>query len=303
MNNYDYLELEFLEDKSELILPWFFRLLPGSLKEKAADKYIAARLPLTEKETKLFGREGMAVILPYLKKEFTGLDKTRQNEILSKVLNEYPEVPVGAPAKLERLLPAGAAPKGTAVMLAMMELIFMQLLRERKIPKKEMKLVCMDRPDLDILGLLEKWKTDLNFLTIVTDRPEYYGEFADRMFEETGLLVSFFTRPLSRQLYGNLVLDFGRSGEKEYLFYPKGASVVDLSEDPDRMRFVLAKRKDIHYYNRLYLKQNGREVDAGLAEAALNITGILSEDRKRKIMEEFSACGTVYDRVGVKRFL
>lgn len=303
MDNYYYMELEFLEDKSELILPRLIRLLPGSLKEKVADKYIADKLPLLEKETKLYKREGITVKLPYLKKEFTGLDRERQIEILSKVLSEYPGVPVSAPAKLEWLLPPGTAPKGTALMLAMMELIFMQLLRERKIPKKEMKLVCMDRPDLDILGLLEKWETDLNFLTIVTDRPEYYREFADRLFEETGLLVSFFVRPLSQQLYGNLVLDFGRSGEREYLYYPKGASVVDLSEDPERMRPILAKRKDIRYYNRLYLKQGSREVDAGLIEAALNITGILSEDRERKILEELSSCGTAYDRAGVKRFL
>lgn len=303
MDDCCFLELNFLEDRSELALPRLLRLLPGTLREKAISKYIADKLPLLEKETELFERKGMAVKLPYLKKEFTGFDREKQTELLKRVLEEYPEAPVSAPAKLEWLLPAQMAPKGTALMLAMMELIFMQLLRERKIPKKEMRLVCMDRPELDILGLLEKWKADLNFLTIVTDRPEYYTEFADRLFEETGLLVSFFGRPLSQKLDGNLVLDFGRSGEKDYLYYPPEASVMDLSEDPDRMRPILAKRKDIRYYNRLFLKQDGRELDAGLVEAAFGITDMLTEEGKRKILEELSKHGTAYGRVGVKRFL
>lgn len=303
MSTCQYLELEFLEDKEELPLPGPVRLLPGRLKQKARAQYIEKRLPLLERETELFGKSGTAVKLPYLKKEFMGLLQEGQVTIIRKVLEEYPRVPVGAPPCIERLLLADRAPRGISLMLSFMELIFIQLLREQKISRKEMKLVCMERPDMDILGLLEAWQPDLNFLTVVTDNPERYEEFAENASAKTGLLVSVLKRPLRERLCGNVILDFGGGEEKESLFYPKNASVVDLSGEPARMRSIIARRKDIRYYNRLYLKLDGRELDAGLVEAALGVSGTLSADASRALLGTLSRYGAAFERVGVKRFL
>lgn len=46
----------------------------------------------------------------------------------------------------------------------------------------------------DIRDVLEQLSLDLNFLTIYTERPAYFGHFAETMYEENGLLVMIFPK-------------------------------------------------------------------------------------------------------------
>ena len=68
-----------------------------------------------------------------------------------------------------------------------------------------------------VLLLLEQLEEDLNFLTILTDRPAYFSTFVERMYEENGLVVSLFQKDkMERQKagYGRqcLILDFEKKG-------------------------------------------------------------------------------------------
>lgn len=45
---------------------------------------------------------------------------------------------------------------------------------------------------VDVKEVLEQVSDELNFLTIYTDRPAYFFEFAEKMYEENGLIVRLF---------------------------------------------------------------------------------------------------------------
>ena len=68
----------------------------------------------------------------------------------------------------------------------------------------------------DTLGVLEQIGSMLNYLTIYTERPQYFYKFAKRMYDENGLLVSLFPKGKwrsgpeteAREDLHHMVLDF-----------------------------------------------------------------------------------------------
>lgn len=80
--------------------------------------------------------------------------------------------------------------------------IFYSILKEKKIPPEKAELFIIDEePEdhsifepADVLDVLEQLAPDLNFLTIYTERPVYFTEYAETMYEENGLIVSIFSK-------------------------------------------------------------------------------------------------------------
>ena len=54
---------------------------------------------------------------------------------------------------------------------------------------------------------------DLNFLTILTERPVYFQDYIETMYEENGLLVSVAAKQNLKSSSANTVLDFEREGD------------------------------------------------------------------------------------------
>ena len=75
--------------------------------------------------------------------------------------------------------------------------VYFGILQAKRIPpeKAELEAIDEDADDVrifepeDTKSVLEQLAADLNFLTIYTDRPAYFREFAETMYEENGLLV------------------------------------------------------------------------------------------------------------------
>lgn len=61
--------------------------------------------------------------------------------------------------------------------------------------------------------VLEQISEDLNFLRIATDRPAYFCDYIQRMYEETGLVVQ--TEPKDQEISGdvNVILDMEEQGD------------------------------------------------------------------------------------------
>ncbi len=74
------------------------------------------------------------------------------------------------------------------------------------------------RIDYFLCGLLE----ELNFLTIVTERKEYFGGLQERAFQELGLLIDVTREWENKNLRGNLVWDFTKNLQQPDC-YPKGS--------------------------------------------------------------------------------
>lgn len=101
--------------------------------------------------------------------------------------------------------------------------IFFSILKEKGINPANVELIIFDEETdehhpferIGVLDVLNQLSGDINALTICTDRPEYFGEFVEGAYEETGLLAVIVpkrmqSRPM-RQRPGGMtavILDF-----------------------------------------------------------------------------------------------
>ena len=84
------------------------------------------------------------------------------------------------------------------------------LRREAGIPLRNLELVVVDNPSepaWQVERILELLVPKLNLLYVLTDRPEYFRELSEEVFEEQGLLMTVTDSQEIRRA-GNLILDF-----------------------------------------------------------------------------------------------
>ncbi len=80
--------------------------------------------------------------------------------------------------------------------------VFMAILKEKQIDPGQLALEIIDEePEgrgifepAGVREVLEQLSEDLNFLTIYTERPAYFYEYAETMYEENGLVVTIFPK-------------------------------------------------------------------------------------------------------------
>ena len=99
--------------------------------------------------------------------------------------------------------------------ISCMKQIVLQVMEKRNILCGNLRLVIIDaekeEDNCDIQRVLGQFGDMLNFLLLVTDRPDYFEDYADTMFQENGLIVQQTPRTGCGNISGNLVLDFERS--------------------------------------------------------------------------------------------
>lgn len=95
-----------------------------------------------------------------------------------------------------------------------------QILQEKQLPLREMRLLILDtdRPpeslltEDDVSLVLAQMSEDLNFLTIWTDRPAYFEDYVETMYEENGLLVQVEGKRGQGRSEFHVLLDFEQKG-------------------------------------------------------------------------------------------
>lgn len=106
-------------------------------------------------------------------------------------------------------------------LITYMQVILEHVLTYKNLTCQNMELVVIDaeekqyEDDNDIQIILYALEQRLNYLLLVTDRPDSYQEFMDEMYEENGLIVQQLPKSARRQARGNLVLDFERRSGME----------------------------------------------------------------------------------------
>lgn len=95
--------------------------------------------------------------------------------------------------------------------------VLRRVIQEKKLAYGKMELVVIDaeaREDNgDVLDVLWQVCDGLNYLLIVTDQPDGFSAYAERMYEETGLIVQHAPKSGHSRVRGNLILDFERIGK------------------------------------------------------------------------------------------
>lgn len=112
-------------------------------------------------------------------------------------------------------------------------IILQQILERYRMPYREFcpLLVDTDMPPESLLDedqvevMLEQISEDLNFLRIVTDRPAYFTDYIQRMYEDSGLVVQVCPKGQEISADINVVLDMEQKGDcplrqmKEHMLY------------------------------------------------------------------------------------
>ena len=102
-----------------------------------------------------------------------------------------------------------------------LRMILEQVLARYQISYREFRplLIDTDTPPESLLdedqveALLEQISEDLNFLRIVTDRPAYFADYIQRMYEDDGLVVQVCPKGEDFSADVNVVLDMEQQGE------------------------------------------------------------------------------------------
>lgn len=124
--------------------------------------------------------------------------------------------------------------------ISMMRSIVEYVIAEREVTFQKLELVILDagsehdlQDDLDIQDTLSQLAFGLNYLLLVTDRPDFFEDFVFHMYEENGLIVQQVEKSVCKNVRGNLVLDFERAGEvpKENMLRP-GVIYVPIYKKP-----------------------------------------------------------------------
>ncbi len=102
-----------------------------------------------------------------------------------------------------------------------MKKIIADVISQKNISYQRLELIVIDAEEDreqdadDIQNILYEMGQRLNYLLLVTDRPDRYQTFTDEMYEENGLIVQQISKSACRQARGNVVLDFERSSYLE----------------------------------------------------------------------------------------
>lgn len=89
--------------------------------------------------------------------------------------------------------------------------IFRYLCRYACIPKKEVSMVIIDGGDSRTDYFLYEFLEELNYLTIISDRLEYFESLQERAFQEQGLLIDLVLPWEKKHISGNLLWDFSQN--------------------------------------------------------------------------------------------
>ena len=122
-----------------------------------------------------------------------------------------------------------------------------QILQIKDIPYGEFYPVFIDGSDsLQCLEAAKALSFDLNRLLIFTEKPAYFSQFAENMYEEQGLIVEIFPKTdtitgmiLGQKWMGNVVLDFEQPARnnrsyvmKEKIYIPIFKRCWECTEHP-----------------------------------------------------------------------
>jgi hypothetical protein len=135
------------------------------------------------------------------------------------------------------------------------------ILIEHNISYKHLKLVIIDSEDYKMEYLLELFVKDLNFLTIVTNRVEYFEEIQQMIYDTTGLVIDVVSNPVKDPIDGDIIIDASQKINKNYNYFNKNAVVIDLEANKEKLQYLYSRRKDLKVIYDIVLSVQGTIVN------------------------------------------
>lgn len=149
-----------------------------------------------------------------------------------------------------------------------MKELFYYLKRYGEIPKSKISMILVDGGDSRIDYFLYEFLEELNDLTIITDRKEYFESLQERSFQELGLIIDLIYPWQEKRLKGNFVWDFTTQLQKADC-YPKDSICFLPHKKEWKVQDILNDGENITVFFIENVKIRGYFVPSGLAECFL----------------------------------
>ena len=242
--------------------------------ESYLKKKIIKELPLDIEPIQVFDTNGLIVKLPITESIINEKDEEYINTVVEKstttMIEEdcitfiYPE-PIKQYAKDLNVYYNDK----NLVPIFVIEQIIDRCIKKSSSPLKELHFVLIDGENSLIEYCLELIYRKINYLTIVTDRPEYFYSISTEIFESTGLIIEYCTFPLTNTITSDIVINCSFETNKIFYYLNKNAFYIDVLTNKENMRNILLKRNDLRVIDNASIKMNKELINWELCQAAI----------------------------------
>ena len=267
---------------------WFFH--------KWYREYLYHKLPLSYEQLEYLQIPGKRIILPFTMEELQGFKKEKITDMLNRIIMEEGTQNIVVERSLDCYVDPAIFIDGYMIPFLYLDDIIRLVRKIHKIPEKSMKLKIIDNSTIDLEGMITTFLDNLNFLTIITDREEELLPLAEKIYDETGLMVRIVNKRCLQEpaedagfqkADRDVILDLSEGNIENIYCLEKEAVYIDLSFNKEKAKTMLTKRKDIIYYNYFEFMMENQKSDNRLLQAVLcgNATWISKWDVKEMAAE------------------
>ena|GEM_PF-2771835 len=267
--NINFCILETAGKDAAMDFPRRLKCIPKKWRAKAETDYVRNELPVTKEVVTYFGVNGIKIILPYTFYQLQDFEVQEIKEIFECIIRREGVQNIVANERLLPYIQVDKVADGNLIPLLFTNEIIEWIRNKHEISEKEQHIVIMDSGGFAPGFVLSHFEDTLNHLTIITKREQYFEEYVEYMYEQTGLLVSVVSDAVQIKVEGNIVLDLCEIERGEYRYYPNNSIVIQFFYDKEKTKKIIVERKDLKYYNKIYLHNDDELVDNKLFQAVL----------------------------------
>lgn len=289
---------DFIIEKEEMVEKSYDKLI----KRISADWYyknLMKRLPMKLGKLTFLGDSIPCAVLPFTKEEKANLPSEYLDQYIEEVMRHLNINRAYCMAELQERDNERAERERTLIKFLYLKKLVAIAREKLCIEEKDMKLVIIDSGDKRIEHVLELFVNNLNYLTIITNREEYFTDFRDIIYDTTGLVVEFEELPLKNHIEGNIIIDLDMDCYKSYNFFPYGSCVIDVNSSAKKRQYLQERRKDLTIIYDMNLLYQGNIIKKDmmvnyLRAKSINIEAIYGEYYRNinhnEILELLEAC-------------
>lgn len=289
---------EFIIEEEEMIEKSYDKLIKR-ISVKWYYKNLIKRLPMKLGKLTFLGDSIPCAMLPFTKEEKLSLPSQYLDQYIKEIMKHLNISRAYCMEELQEKDNERAERQRTLIKFLYLKQLVKISRDKLHIKEKDVKLVIIDSGDKRIEHVLELFVNNLNYLTIITNREEYFTGFRDMIYDTTGLVVEFEELPLKNHIEGNIIIDLDSESYKSYNFFPYGACVIDVNSSAKKRQYLQERRKDLTIIYDVDLLYQGNILKKNmmvnyLRAKSVNIEAIYGEYyrniNQNEILELIEAC-------------
>lgn len=243
-SDYVFLKLCDTEEQKEMVKSYIANLMK-KISLKWYYKNLIKKLPYKLGTLNFIGDSIPCVMLPFTEEQLDNISKEYVDDYIERIMKKLDVNRAYCIGKLQNRDQNRSERERTLLKFLYLKELVTIARRKLNITMKDMKLVVIDSGDKRIEHVLELLVNNLNFLTIITDREEYFTEFRDMIYDTTGLVVDVEEIPLKNHIEGNIIIDLKQECYKQYILFPENSYVIDVNSSQKKRQYIQDRRKDL----------------------------------------------------------